>query len=169
MVELAQEKYRQLEEFMAGVKQGPRPESNLIAILHKAQELFGYLDREMMDKISVEMKIPSAHIWGVATFYHYFRLTPPGRHTVSVCMGTACYVKGAQQVLDAIRNELKVELGETTEDRVFSLQEARCLGACGLAPVVMIDEKIYGGLDSRKVIELLRGYRKKAGQALVQG
>jgi NADH:ubiquinone oxidoreductase subunit E len=136
-------------------------ESQLIAILHKAQELYGYLDKEVMNEIAVSMNIPTAHIWGVATFYHFFNLKPKGKHTVAVCLGTACYVKGAQQVLEAIQEELKIELGDTTTDKLFTLQEARCLGACGLAPVVMIDEKIYGELTPKKIVDILQEFRKK--------
>jgi len=110
------------------------------------------------------MNIPTAHIWGVATFYHYFNLKPVGRHIISVCMGTACYVKGAEEVLLAIKNELKIVVGETTEDGFFTLHEARCLGACGLAPVAMIDDKIYGELNAVKTVELLRKIRKEDKQ-----
>ena len=154
----------QLKECMEQCKNKEHPESHLIAILHKAQELYGYLDKEVMDEISQEMNIPTAHIWGVATFYHYFNLTPRGAHTISVCLGTACYVKGAAQVLETIRNELKIDFGETSEDKLFTLLEARCLGACGLAPVIMIDEKIYGALTPKKVVDIVQNYRKAAAK-----
>ncbi|MBE0536882.1 MAG: NADH-quinone oxidoreductase subunit NuoE [Phycisphaerae bacterium] len=160
MTELAQDKMTTLREFMAEVAQREYSESYLIAVLHKAQELFGYLPREVMDVVAEGLEIPTAHIWGVATFYHYFNLEPIGRHVVSVCMGTACYVKGANRVLDALKRELAVEVGQTTDDRLFTLQEARCLGACGIAPVIMIDDKIYGELDSEKVIEIIRQHRR---------
>ena len=160
MTTATDERMNTLKAFMVGMCKQPNPESQLIAILHKAQELYGYLDKAVLDEIALTMNIPTAHIWGVATFYHYFHLAPKGKHIISVCLGTACYVKGAQDVLDAIKQELKIDIGATTEDKLFSLQEARCLGACGLAPVVMIDEKIYGGLTPHKAIELLRGFRK---------
>ncbi len=149
-----------LKKFMDSCKSLPNPESQLIAILHKAQEINGYLNKELMDDIALEMNIPTAHIWGVATFYHYFKLVPQGKHSISVCLGTACYVKGAEEVLNTIRSELKVNFGQTTEDGLFTLQEARCLGACGLAPVIMIDDRIYGELTPKKVIEILNTYRK---------
>ncbi len=150
-----------LKEYIEQVKKKDNPESYLIAILHKAQELFGYLDRSVMDEVADSMNIPTAHIWGVATFYHYFNLKPKGKHVISVCLGTACYVKGADDVLNAIKEELKIGVGGTTEDNLFSLAEARCLGACGIAPVVMIDDKIYGELTPKKIKEIIRSYRKK--------
>ena len=127
-----------------------------MAILHRAQQLWGYLDREVMDSIAAEMKIPTAHIWGVATFYHHFNLKPQGKYVVSVCMGTACYVKGTGDVLDALKAELKINVGETSRDLLFTLAEARCLGACGLAPVMMVNSKIYGHLDAKKTIEIIK-------------
>ena len=152
---------RELIEYMKGCREEEHPDSCLIAILHKAQGLYGYLDRETMDLISSEMNIPTAHIWGVATFYHYFNLAPVGKHIISVCMGTACYVRGAKAVLDTLKEELGIGVGETTEDMQFTLQEARCLGACGLAPVMMIDDKIHGELDPKKTRSLIEEYRKK--------
>ncbi|MFA5038698.1 MAG: NADH-quinone oxidoreductase subunit NuoE [Candidatus Omnitrophota bacterium] len=149
-----------LKEFMQKVKEQKHPESQLIAILHKAQELYGYLEQPVMDEIALTMNIPTAHIWGVATFYHYFNLKPKGRHTISVCLGTACYVKGAGQVLEAIKKELKLEIGQTTQDGMFTLAETRCLGTCGLAPVMMIDEKIYGNLTPKKTVEILNSFKK---------
>lgn len=138
------------------------PDSYLIEILHRAQEIYGYLSRDVMDFIAVEMNIPTSHIWGVATFYHYFNLEPVGEFTISVCMGTACYVKGAGDVLDALKEELGINVGQTTEDGIFTLVEARCLGACGLAPVVMIEDKIHGDLDPDKTVELIAQYRGKS-------
>ncbi len=154
------EKLDELKSFIKNIKGNDNPESYLIATLHKAQELYGFLDKDVMDVIAHELKIPTAHIWGVATFYHYFKLIPQGKHTVSVCMGTACYVKGAAEILQTLKDVLKVEVGQTSEDGVFTLQEARCLGACGLAPVMMIDDKIYGNLTPKKTREVLEAIRK---------
>jgi NADH:ubiquinone oxidoreductase subunit E len=150
----------ELRLFMEQMKNTEHPESQLIAILHKAQQLYGYLNNEVMDEVALTMRIPTAHIWGVATFYHYFNLSPKGAHSISVCLGTACYVKGAEEILQVIKEDLKIELGQTTQDKLFTLQEARCLGACGLAPVIMIDDKIYGELTPKKAIEILKKYRK---------
>ena len=150
----------ELKSYIDSKEGKEHPESYLIDILHKAQGLYGYLKRDVMDFIAEEMSIPTAHIWGVATFYHYFNLKPIGKYVISVCMGTACYVKGASEVLDAIKKELNVQVGDTTADGLFTLQEARCLGACGLAPVVMVDNKIHGELTSKKVLDILAEYRK---------
>lgn len=149
----------ELKSYIDIVKTKSRPESYLIAILHKTQELYGYLDKDVMNDIAYIMNLPTAHIWGVATFYHYFNLKPKGKHTIAICLGTACYVKGAGSLLDTLKEELKITIGETTEDRLFTLQEARCLGACGLAPVIMIDDKIYGELTQKKVVDLLNQFR----------
>ncbi|MHC4231476.1 MAG: NADH-quinone oxidoreductase subunit NuoE [Planctomycetota bacterium] len=160
MTEATQDKLDQLSAFMDEVSQKEYAESYLIAVLHKAQALYGYLPQDVMDQVADKMQIPTAHIWGVATFYHYFNLKPVGKNIVSVCMGTACYVKGADKVLEALKRELGIKVGETTEDKLFTLQEARCLGACGIAPVIMINDKIYGELDAKKTVDLINQYRK---------
>ena len=160
MIAADDRKIAELKAFIQEAKTKDHPDSQLISILHKAQELYGYLSQEVMSEISEEMDIPTAHIWGVATFYHYFSLKPKGKHSISVCLGTACYVKGAEEILNTIRGELKIDFGQTSEDNLFTLQEARCLGACGLAPVIMIDDKIYGSLNPKKVIEIIRSYKK---------
>lgn len=164
MTELQQEKLDDLRQYMEEVKTKEYAESYLIAVLHRVQNLFGYLRQDVMDIVAETLEIPTAHIWGVATFYHYFNLEPIGKHTISVCMGTACYVKGADQILETLKNELKIEVGQTTEDKLFTLQEARCLGACGIAPVIMIDDKIYGELDSKKTADLVNQYRKASAE-----
>jgi NADH-quinone oxidoreductase E subunit len=165
MTQVAQDKMKELTAFIDQVSGKEYAESYLIAVLHKVQGLYGYLPKDVMDIVADKMQIPTAHIWGVATFYHYFNLSPIGKHTISVCMGTACYVKGADKVLETLKKELKIGIGQTTEDGLFTLQEARCLGACGIAPVIMIDDKIYGELDSKKIIDVLNQYRKAAKQS----
>ena len=162
MVTVKDDKIDELREYMKAVRLKDHPESHLIAILHKAQGLYGYLSEDVMDEVAHVMNIPTAHIWGVATFYHFFKLSPRGQHIISICLGTACYVRGAEEVLNATREELKINFGQTTEDGVFTLEETRCLGACGLAPVMMIDDKIYGELTPKKAVEILRTYRKKS-------
>ncbi|MCL2335648.1 MAG: NADH-quinone oxidoreductase subunit NuoE [Endomicrobia bacterium] len=157
---MADEKQQELKQYIAEYSQKENSSSYLIAVLHKAQELYGYLSKETMEFISEEMNVPTSGIWGVATFYHYFNLTPRGKYTISVCLGTACYVKGAKEIMDAIKDELEIKAGETTKDGIFTLQEARCLGACGLAPVIMINGKIHGDLTPKKVVEVLKDYRK---------
>jgi NADH-quinone oxidoreductase subunit E/NADP-reducing hydrogenase subunit HndA len=160
MAEIAHEKMEELRAFIAASLQKEYSDSYLIAVLHKAQELFGYLPVEVMDEVALKMNIPTAHIWGVATFYHYFNLKPIGKNVISICLGTACYVKGATEVLNAIKRELSIEIGQTTPDNLFTLHEARCLGACGIAPVIMINDKIYGELDAKKVVTIINQYRK---------
>lgn len=167
MTAIAQEKIDALHRFIEDANQKEYSESYLIAVLHQVQSVFGYLPQEIMDEVAEKMQIPTAHIWGVATFYHYFNLKPIGRHVVSVCMGTACYVKGADKVLETVKKHLNIEVGETTEDKLFTLHEARCLGACGIAPVIMVDDKIYGELDSKKTIDILNQYRKASEKTAV--
>jgi len=161
-------KLEELKREIMKIRVGEDSDSYLIAVLHRAQELFGYLPQHVMDEIALAMDIPTAHIWGVATFYHYFNLTPPGKHVISVCLGTACYIKGAGQILNVIKKHLGIDMGDVTEDGLFSLQGARCLGACGQAPVVMIDDKIYGELNPEKIIKVLRSIlreeKKKSSQ-----
>ena len=111
----------------------------LIEVLHKAQELFGYLEDDVLLFVAHHLKLPPSRVYGVATFYHFFMLKPQGQHTCVVCMGTACYVKGADKVVEAVQNELKIKAGETTADNKVSLLTARCIGACGIAPAVVYD------------------------------
>lgn len=122
----------------------------LIEVLHKAQELFGFLDDGLMLFVAYHLKLPPSRVYGVATFYHYFTLKPKGAHTCVVCLGTACYVKGADRVLRAIERCAGVKAGETTADRQLSLLTARCIGACGLAPAVVYD----GAVTPRQTPEL---------------
>jgi len=114
----------------------------LIEVLHKAQELFGYLEDDLLLFISHHLKLPPSRVYGVATFYHFFNLKPQGEHTCVVCLGTACYVKGADKVIGAIQENLKIRSGETTPDGKVSLLTARCIGACGIAPAVTYDGKV---------------------------
>ena len=130
----------------------------LIPVMQKAQELCGYLSFETMELISERMDVPVSEIYGVATFYALFSLKPKGEYIISVCTGTACYVKGAQAVLDEVKKQLGIESGETTEDGKFSIQDTRCLGCCGLAPVMTINNDVYGRLDPADVKDILAKY-----------
>ncbi|CVI70998.1 NADH-quinone oxidoreductase subunit NuoE family protein [Alistipes sp. CHKCI003] len=134
---------------------GDRP-GELINILHRAQDRFGYLPEEVQRVIARRLGIPAAKVYGVVTFYSFFTMTPKGEHPVSVCMGTACYVRGAEKVLDEFRRLLKIDVGQTTADNKFSLSSLRCVGACGLAPVVMIGKKVYGQVVPDDVERILR-------------
>lgn len=138
-------------------KHGNDP-GELINILHEAQHLQGYLPEEMQRLIARKLNIPVSKVYGVVTFYTFFTMTPKGKYPVSVCMGTACYVRGSEKLLEEFKRVLGVDVGETTPDGKFSLDCLRCVGACGLAPVVMIGEKVYGRLqaaDVKKIIEEL--------------
>lgn len=132
----------------------------LMQTLHKAQEIFGYLPIEVQKFISYELDIPLAEVYGVTTFYTQFSIEPKGKHTIGVCLGTACYVKGSQLVLDKLAKELNVKVGETTADNLFTLEATRCLGCCGLAPVMMIDGDVYGKLEVKKIPEILSKYKE---------
>jgi len=130
----------------------------LIPILHEAQELFGYIPEEAMKRISEVLNIPVAEIFGVATFYSRFTLTPRGKHTISVCLGTACYVKNSKGVLERLEKELNVKTGGTTADGKFTLEATRCLGCCGLAPVMTIGEDVYGKLVPDDIPDIVKKY-----------
>jgi NADH-quinone oxidoreductase subunit E/NADP-reducing hydrogenase subunit HndA len=132
--------------------------SELINVLHKAQGIFGYLPAEVQEVIAGELKTSVAQVYGVVTFYSFFSMIPKGQHPVSVCMGTACYVRGGEKVLDEFKRILKLQVGETTLDGKFSLACLRCVGACGLAPVVMVGDKVYGRVAPDGVKEILKDY-----------
>lgn len=134
-------------------------EGALIMILHKAQEIYGYLPEDVQRTVAKALDIPLTDVYGVATFYSYFSLTPRGKYRIAVCMGTACYVRGAGELLSAFERELGVKSGETTEDMSFTLQASRCIGACGLAPVLTVNEDVYGSVTADKVGEILKKYR----------
>ena len=136
---------------------GNRP-GELINILHKAQHLFGYLPPEVQRIVAGRLGIPVSKVYGVVTFYSFFTMTPKGEHPISVCMGTACYVRGAEKVLDEFRRLLGINVGETTPtpDGKYSLSSLRCVGACGLAPVVLIGEKVFGRVVPGDVERILK-------------
>lgn len=138
-----------------------RDRGPLIEALHRAQEIFGYLPTEVLCFISKELNIPLSTIYGVVTFYHFFRTEPAAKYLINVCLGTACFVKGAEKVLKSISDELKIKVGETTKDKLFTLSTARCFGCCGLAPVMMINEDVYGNLSGDKAVSIIREYKEK--------
>jgi NADH:ubiquinone oxidoreductase subunit E len=128
-------------------------------VLQKAQGIFGYLPLEVQQFISDETNIPLADIYGVVTFYTQFSTEEKGKHKIGVCLGTACYVRGSQEILDKLSEELKVSVGKTTEDKLFTLEATRCLGCCGLAPVMVIDDDVYGKLEAKKIPDILKKYQ----------
>ena len=152
------------EHIIAYIEQNARKdhsESQLIAILHMVQGHFGYLGAEHMHAVAQLAQVPFAKVTGVATFYHYFRLQPRGKHIINVCLGTACYVKGADKLSARLMDELGIQFGETTKDMVFSLESTRCLGTCGLAPVIMVDDQVYGPVSPAEASLILEKYLKK--------
>lgn len=135
-----------------------RKESNLIQILHMAQTIFGYLPEEVQSFIASEMDMPLSKLSGVVSFYSLFSTEPKGRHVIQVCLGTACYVRGGKKVLDKINKTLLIDVGQTTEDRRFTLEVMRCIGACGLAPALSIDGEIHKRVNPNKLQEILKQY-----------
>lgn len=154
-IELRQEDVNKIKEICASFNNDPQ---ELINVLHKCQEHFGYLPAEVQEVISNELVVPVAKIYGVVTFYSFFTMTPKGKHPISICMGTACYVRGAEKVLDEFKKELGLQVGQTSPDGKFSLSSLRCVGACGLAPVVMVGDKTYGRVAPDDVRNILKEY-----------
>lgn len=130
----------------------------LMPVLHEAQNIYGYLPSEVQGIIAEGLGIPLSEVYGVATFYSQFSLQPKGKHRISVCLGTACYVKGADKILAAVEKELRISCGECTPDGKFSLDSCRCVGACGLAPVMIVDDDVYGKMTPEQVSVVLEKY-----------
>ncbi|MDI3310011.1 MAG: NAD(P)H-dependent oxidoreductase subunit E [Thermoanaerobacterium sp.] len=133
-------------------------DGSLIAVMNEAQEIFGYLPIEVQQFISEEMNVPLTEIFGIATFYSRFTLKPSGKYKIGVCLGTACYVKGSAMVLDKLKEKLGISVGDVTGDGKFSLEATRCLGACGLAPVMMINGEVFGRLTPDDVDDILKKF-----------
>ncbi|MBP6126258.1 MAG: NAD(P)H-dependent oxidoreductase subunit E [Leptotrichiaceae bacterium] len=152
---LKEQGFRELEEFIDKLE---TKEGSLIAVLHKAQNIFGYLPKEVQEFIAEHLDESLAHVYGVVSFYSYFTMVPKGEHPISVCMGTACYVRGADKVLEEFQNRLKIKSGETTLDGKFSIDALRCVGACGIAPVVLVGEKVYKKVEPKDVAKIISEY-----------
>ena len=152
---LDRNKLNELDAYIESFEDKP---SHLIMILHRAQGLFGYLPKELQIYVAEKTGVPAAKVYGVVTFYSFFTMKPKGRHTISVCMGTACFVKGGERILDVVKDELGVEVGQMTEDGMFTLEQVHCLGACSLALVISIDGKVYGHVTRDKVKEIIQSY-----------
>jgi NADP-reducing hydrogenase subunit HndA len=150
----------QVDQLKAICKEHNNDAGELINILHKAQHVFGYLPAEVQEVVSKELRIPVAKVYGVVTFYTFFTMIPKGKYPISICLGTACYVRGAEKVLDEFKKTLKINVGETTPDNRFSLSCLRCVGACGLAPVVMVGDKTYGRVSPEGIKEILNEYKE---------
>ncbi len=156
--ELLHEKFVELDKFIDGLEE---KEGSLITVLHKTQEIFGYLPKEIQLHVARKLDIPAAKVNGVVTFYSFFTETPRGEHVINVCMGTACFVRGAEILLKEIQDKLKIKAGQTTPDGKFSLDALRCVGACGLAPIIMVDGKVYGRVKKEQVDDILANYKDK--------
>lgn len=133
----------------------------LINVLHKAQGEFGYLPEGVQREIAKNLDIPVAKVYGVVTFYSFFSMTPKGKNAISVCMGTACYVRDAEKVVEEVKKQLGIGVGEVTADGLFSLDCLRCVGACGLAPVMLVGDKVYGRVDPKQVKTILDSYKSQ--------
>lgn len=155
-IELHDKQVKELVEVCRSFSNDPY---ELINVLHQAQGIFGYLPAEVQEIVARELKVPVAKVYGVVTFYSFFTMIPKGQNPISICMGTACYVRGGEKVLDEFKRKLNVEVGETTKDGKFSLNCLRCVGACGLAPVVMVGEKTYGRVSPDGVQAILSEYQ----------
>jgi bidirectional [NiFe] hydrogenase diaphorase subunit len=143
-------------------RHGRQPHA-LIESLHTVQESFGYLELEALRYVAAALRVPLSQVYGVATFYHFFNLKPQGIHTCVVCLGTACYIKGAGNIIAAITQAMRVTPGETTADGKLSLLSARCLGSCGLAPAVVLDGEVVGKITADQVLERIRGWTNHDG------
>ena len=152
-----QEKFAALQQVIDELKD---EQGALMPIMQRAQDIFGYLPEDVQHYIAKALDIPVSDVYGVATFYAQFNLEPKGKYIISVCMGTACYVKGSQQVLDKLEEVLEVTAGRTTKDGLFTLNATRCLGACGLAPVMMVNDDVYGRLTPDQVPDIIAKYRQ---------
>ncbi len=149
---------KRLKMLEATIKRYQYQQDALIEILHKAQELFGYLDNDVLIYVAHNLKLPPSRVYGVATFYHLFSLAPSGVHTCVVCTGTACYVKGAQAILANVEKSTRIHAGETSADGQISLLTARCLGACGIAPAVVFDGTVLGNQTPESVCDRIKGW-----------
>ena len=151
-----EEKYALLDGV---IKDYDKKESNLIQILHMAQAIFGFLPAEIQSFIAEKMDLPISKVGGVITFYSYFSTKPKGQYIISVCLGTACYVRGGKKIIDKLTELVGIDVGETTEDMKFSLEVVRCMGACGLAPAIRVNDKVYKRVNPNKLQQILKQYK----------
>lgn len=156
--QLKEQCYEELEVF---INELPEKDGALISVLHKGQEIFGYLPEEVQMFIAEKMELPLSKVYGVVSFYHYFTMVPKGKYPIAVCMGTACYVRGAEKVLKKFREELGIQGSEVTKDGLFSIDALRCVGACGLAPVVLVGDEVHGKLKAEDVKGIIEDYKAR--------
>lgn len=153
--ETKDEKYQRIQQIIDKYKDR---EGSLIQVLHLAQGIYGYLPTELQDFIAKGLTIPLTEVYGIVTFYSIFTMIPRGENMIRACMGTACYVKGAEKTIEKLEQKLDIKVGETTKDRKFTLEVTRCIGACGLAPVIIINDKVYQKIDPDKVDGIIEEY-----------
>lgn len=151
--------YTELDTFINTIDSSESLEGSLIKVLHKAQALYGYLSSDTQLFIARKLGISTAKVNGVVTFYSYFTTKPQGKHIINVCMGTACFVRGSNKIIEALKEKLEIESNETTKDGLFTLKDVRCIGACGLAPIVLIDDKVYGNVKVEDLDVIIDEYK----------
>jgi len=164
--ELPDDMYKILDEYIKGLvvtADDPRKKGYLIQVLHKAQSIFGYLPEEVQRFVAEKLFLHHSEVSGVISFYNFFTTVPKGKYNISICMGTACFVKGAEKVLNEFERILSIKSGGITEDKKYSLDVLRCLGACGLAPVVMVNSKVYGNVTTKMVGDIIADCKKMEG------
>ena len=148
--------FKELENYILTLED---KKSSLIIILHKAQEIFGYIPEEVQEFIAEKIEVPVSKVYGVVSFYNFFSMEPKGKYPIYVCTGTACYVRGAEKILEALQKELGLKLGGVTEDGLFSLDSLRCVGACGLAPVMLVGKDVHGKVKPEDVKKIIENYK----------
>lgn len=148
--------FKELENYILTLED---KKSSLIIILHKAQEIFGYIPEEVQEFIAEKIEVPVSKVYGVVSFYNFFSMEPKGKYPISVCTGTACYVRGAEKILEALQKELGLKLGGVTEDGLFSLDSLRCVGACGLAPVMLVGKDVHGKVKPEDIKKIIENYK----------
>lgn len=153
--DLDMEKLNKLENYIDNIEE---KEGALITVLHEAQDIFGHLSQDLQLYISRKLNIPAAKVFGVVTFYSFFTMEPRGKHLINICMGTACFVKGADKILEEFKTQLKITDNNTSENGLFTIDTLRCVGACGLAPVVIVDGKVYGRFKVEDVEKVIKEY-----------
>ena len=150
--------FKEIDAFIDELAQKGSLDGKLIAILHKSQELIGYLPEDVQAHIARRLSMPAAKVYGVVSFYSFFSTVPRGKHTIRVCLGTACYVRGGKRVVEHLQQKLGIDLGDTTQDGLFTLEVARCIGACGLAPAMLIDDQVFRKVNVNKLDAILANY-----------
>ena len=153
-----------LEDYEKLLKKYVGKKGSLIPVLQIAQNMFGYLPEAVLQKVSITLDIPFSEVAGVLSFYSFFSTAPRGKYLVRVCLGTACYVRGGKEVLESLKNELGIDVGETTPDKLFSLDVGRCFGACGLAPVIMVNDDVHQRVKPAKIYDILNKYKMSSDE-----